>query len=83
MNHLFVKDKYLILKRYSSVSLSNFNSIAREKSERERGYRSWISREAENRDGSVSWGIPYLKGKTVKHNLSITNGFILVSWPHG
>ena len=57
-----VKDNQLILKRYYSASLFHLNPIMREGSRGEGGYRASVQREAENRGGSVSFRISYLKG---------------------
>ncbi len=64
MNDSFVKDNYLILNIILSVSQLNSNPIVREKSKRERAYRSWTGHEAENKITSVSFGISHLKRKS-------------------
>jgi hypothetical protein len=63
MKDSLVKDNYLISKDILSVSQLNSKPIVREKSGRERGYRSCMGHEAEDKIASVSFGISYLRGR--------------------
>jgi hypothetical protein len=61
MKDSFVKDNYLISICIFSVSWLNSNPIVREKSGREREYRSWMGHEAENNIALVSFVISDLE----------------------
>jgi hypothetical protein len=64
MKDSLVKDNHLISIGIFQVSRLNSNPIVREKSGREREYRSWMWHEAENKIALVSFRISYLKRKS-------------------